>query len=68
MTQYYTFEDALPTIEQAGGKGLSLLHLAQQGLNVPPAAVLSTRFFAPWLGQLKASPEWRDVEEGAGEW
>ena len=34
MTQLYIFNDALPTIEQVGGKGLSLIHLANKGFPV----------------------------------
>jgi len=38
MAQYYTFKDsALPTVDLAGGKGLSLLYLKKKGFNVPTA-------------------------------
>jgi phosphohistidine swiveling domain-containing protein len=59
MTQLFTFKDSsFPTIEQVGGKGLSLIHLANEGFPVPIAAVLSTEFFQPWIERLEASPEW----------
>jgi pyruvate,water dikinase len=59
MVQYYRSDDpSLPTLEQAGGKGLSLLHLGSKGFPVPPAVVLPTRFFQPWLEELKAAPQW----------
>ncbi len=59
MAQYYTFKDStLPTVELAGGKGLSLLYSKKKGFNVPTAVVLSTEFFHPWLEQLKTTPEW----------
>jgi len=59
MAQLFTFKDSsIPTIEQVGGKGLSLIHLANEGFPVPIAAVLSTEFFQPWIERLEASPEW----------
>ena len=59
MPHYYTFnETSLPTIDQAGGKGLSLLRSYKNGFHVPLAVILSTEFFAPWIGALKATPEW----------
>ena len=59
MTQYFTFKDAsLPTLEQVGGKGQSLLHLADAGFVIPTVVVPSTEFFRTWLSQLKAVPEW----------
>jgi pyruvate,water dikinase len=60
MAQYFTFKNpSLPTVEQVGGKGLSLIRLANRGYAVPIAAVLSTEFFQPWMKQLKVSPEWQ---------
>ena len=60
MTQLFTFKDpSVPTIEQVGGKGLSLIHLANKGFPVPIAAVLSTESFQPWMERLKASPDWK---------
>jgi pyruvate,water dikinase len=60
MAGYFTFKDSvLPTIELAGGKGLSLLYSKVKGFNVPTAVVLSTEFFQPWMELLKATPEWK---------
>ena len=60
MAKYYAFKDAaLPTVELAGGKGLSLLYSKKKGFNVPTAIVLSTEFFQPRMGQLKATSEWQ---------
>ena len=68
MTQFSTFKDAiLPTIEQAGGKGLSLIHMEKKGFNVPPAVVLSATFFEAWMEQLKAAPEWRTFTQSKGD-
>lgn len=59
MNQYFTFEDLpLPPLELIGGKGQSLLHLAEAGFMVPTGVVLSTEFFQPWMTQIKATPEW----------
>lgn len=59
MAQYYTFKDsALPTVELAGGKGLSLLYSKKKGFNVPTTAVLSTEFFHPWMEQVKTTSVW----------
>jgi pyruvate,water dikinase len=60
MTQYFAFNDSsLPTVEQVGGKGLSLIYSEKKGFRVPSAVVLSTEFFQPWMERLKASPEWK---------
>ncbi|NOR89901.1 MAG: hypothetical protein GQ524_06570, partial [Anaerolineales bacterium] len=60
MARYYSFKDsAIPTVELAGGKGLSLLYSKSKGFNVPTAVVLSTEFFQPWMEQLKSSSEWQ---------
>ncbi|NIS81014.1 MAG: hypothetical protein GTO14_12585 [Anaerolineales bacterium] len=60
MSQYFVFNDSsTPTVEQVGGKGQSLIHLAKKGFPVPIAAVLSTEFFQSWMEQLKASPQWK---------
>jgi len=60
MAQYYTFKDeSLPTLDQVGGKGMSLITSKKQGFNVPQAALLATEFFKPWMEQLKSSSEWQ---------
>ncbi len=60
MAQYFTFKDsALPTAEQVGGKGFSLIYSNNKGFNVPTAVVLSTEFFHLWMNQLKATAEWK---------
>jgi phosphoenolpyruvate synthase/pyruvate phosphate dikinase len=44
----FTFKDsALPTVEEVGGKGFSLIYSANKGFPVPMAVVLSTNFFSP---------------------
>jgi len=50
---------SIPTVEQVGGKALSLIYSAAKGFPVPNAVVLSTDFFDPWMELLKASPEWK---------
>jgi phosphohistidine swiveling domain-containing protein len=60
VAQYFTFKNSsIPSVEQAGGKGLSLFFGDKKGFNVPPAAVLSTGFFHPWMELLKATSEWK---------
>jgi phosphohistidine swiveling domain-containing protein len=60
VARLFTFKDSsLPTIEQVGGKGLSLIYSDKKGFQVPPAAVLSTEFFHPWMELLKATSEWK---------
>lgn len=66
MTKYFTFNDeSLPTLDQVGGKGLSLIYSKNQGFNVPPAALLSTEFFSPWMEQLKASSAWQTFAQAS---
>ena len=59
MAQFFTFQDSsFPTVEQVGGKGLSLIYSEKKGFKVPPTLVLSTAFFQPWMARLKVTPEW----------
>ncbi|HSG43910.1 MAG TPA: PEP/pyruvate-binding domain-containing protein, partial [Anaerolineales bacterium] len=59
MPHYYTFkETAPPSVAQVGGKAHSLIHSHNKGFNVPPAVILSTDFFTPWIEALKITPEW----------
>jgi phosphohistidine swiveling domain-containing protein len=46
------------TLEQVGGKGLSLMISSKEGLPVPPGFILSVAFFTPWFSQLKATQAW----------
>ena len=48
-----------------GGKGLSLIRLAAAGFSVPPGAVLTTAFFAPWFEAIAASTAWTRLMEAA---
>jgi phosphohistidine swiveling domain-containing protein len=48
------------TIAEVGGKGLSLIRLAQAGLPVPPGAILTTGLFLPWFEKIKASATWSE--------
>ncbi|MFC0252889.1 PEP/pyruvate-binding domain-containing protein [Massilia consociata] len=41
-----------------GGKAWSLQQLASAGFAVPPAVILTTGFFAPWVARLRATPAW----------
>ena len=58
MEGYFTSKDpVLLTVEQVGGKGLSLIFSEKKGFRVPPAAVLSIEFIKPWMERLKATWE-----------
>jgi phosphoenolpyruvate synthase/pyruvate phosphate dikinase len=60
MTHYFSFKvSSLPTLEQVGGKGLSLIYLNKKGFNVPSALVLSNEFFQPWMEILKSTSAWQ---------
>ena len=44
-----------------GGKAASLGRLAVEGFGVPPADLLTTHFFAPWIDAMTAGPAWHDL-------
>lgn len=46
-------------LSEVGGKGYSLIRMAEAGLPVPPGAVLTTEFFAPWIDAIRASSRGR---------
>ncbi len=48
-----------PKVDEVGGKAHSLIRMTQAGLPVPPGAVLTTSFFAPWFDDIKARSPWR---------
>jgi rifampicin phosphotransferase len=61
----------LPRIDQAGGKGFSLIRMTQEGLPVPPGFILPVAFFDPWIQQLKRTDEWDrvlDIPESSLPW
>ncbi|MEE8470719.1 MAG: PEP/pyruvate-binding domain-containing protein [Dehalococcoidia bacterium] len=63
----YSFDaTTLPTLSEVGGKGLSLMRMTQAGLPVPPGFTLSVAFFAPWIADLQAGPEWTAVQTAIG--
>ncbi len=47
------------TVAEVGGKGYSLIRMAEAGLCVPPGVVLTTGFFDPWVDAIQASSTWR---------
>ncbi|MEM8929636.1 MAG: PEP/pyruvate-binding domain-containing protein [Acidobacteriota bacterium] len=62
MTLIHRFPGAgAVSIEQIGGKGHSLVRMAAAGLPVPPGAILTTAFFAPWFEAVEASEPWREL-------
>ena len=46
------------TLAEVGGKGYSLIRMVEAGLPVPPGAVLTTEFFAPWFDEIQSSATW----------
>ncbi len=46
------------TVDQVGGKGLSLMRLRSQGWQVPDGVILTTAFFQPWFEKLAETPIW----------
>ncbi|MCH9648146.1 MAG: hypothetical protein K0U98_07905 [Deltaproteobacteria bacterium] len=53
-------------VEKVGGKGHALIRMTEAGLAVPPGAVLTTDFFAPWFDEILSSSLWQELlgEEG----
>jgi pyruvate,water dikinase len=45
-------------LSKVGGKGWSLIKMAEAGLPVPPGLVLPVDFFYPWIAELKSGPIW----------
>ena len=50
-----------PVPSEVGEKGTSLIRLRQAGFDVPGGVVLTTRFFEPWLAEIRGSGEWLAV-------
>ena len=57
----------LPQVDQVGSKALSLITMTKDGMPVPPGFVLTVKFFEPWMTALQATPEWKAVQETAGD-
>ena len=55
-------DDCPAPIEEAGGKGYSLIRLSGAGLPVPPGCVLTTAFFEPWYASLRETDAWRTLK------
>lgn len=53
------------TRTEVGGKATSLIRMSEAGLPVPPGAVLTSTFFAPWIEETKASAAWAELIEAA---
>ncbi len=64
MTLIVSFPGTEPaTLEEVGGKGYSLIRMVEARLPVPPGAVLTTEFFAPWFDEIQASAAWRALAD-----
>ena len=53
------------TRTDVGGKAASLICMSEAGLPVPPGAVLTSAFFAPWFDEVKASATWTKLIEAS---
>ena len=57
--EIYLFSDGDATQSQVGGKGFSLIRMANGGFPVPPGMVLGVSFFDEWLAELNAKEDLR---------
>lgn len=57
------------SVEQVGGKAASLIRMTEAALPVPPGAVLTVGFFAPWVEAITTHPAWQAVRQaGPDDW
>lgn len=58
----YNFKtDQTPQLSEVGGKAKALIETSKAGFPVPEGIVLSTKFFKPWLKEVKSSNEWQKM-------
>ena len=63
MKMTYQFKSSeSPEISQVGGKALALITMTREGMTVPQGFVLTVEFFEPWIIALKATPEWKAMQ------
>ncbi|MHA1490507.1 MAG: PEP/pyruvate-binding domain-containing protein, partial [Promethearchaeota archaeon] len=68
VNQIFTFQTpTTPTIDQVGGKGLSLINSGKSGFNVPSVVILSTDFFTKWIEHVKSTSEWQSLTQSKGD-
>ncbi len=53
------------SLQDVGGKGYSLIRMAQLGLPVPPGIVITARFFDPWFDEIRTSAVWTALADAA---
>jgi rifampicin phosphotransferase len=56
---------ASAALDRVGGKAHALIRLAAEGHAVPPGVVLTRDFFAPWIDQMLALPEWPALQDAS---
>ncbi len=71
IVAFHETSGAPHSLEQVGGKALSLVTMTQAGMPVPPGFVLTVQFFEPWLAALPETSQWSallraDAEQLAG--
>jgi phosphohistidine swiveling domain-containing protein len=59
--------DEPAALERVGGKGQTLMQLAQAGMPVPPGVIVTAECFAPWFSRLRETPEWAVLREAPPE-
>ena len=62
MQALYFFNDRkIPKLSEVGGKALSLIKMTDGGLPVPPGFVLTSSFFQPWVDEIRATEDWKNL-------
>ena len=65
--QIYAFDTKEnPSLDEVGGKALSLISTTKAGLPVPEGLALTVAFFQLWTDHIKAKDEWRALLENPG--
>ncbi len=64
MKAYVTFNTGeKTTLNQVGGKAMSLIKMTAGGFNVPSGCALTVGFFEPWLSQLRDLAIFKDLHK-----
>ena len=54
---------AIPVLQEAGGKAKALIETARAGFPVPDGLVLCSHFFKPWLEAVEQAPQWEELHQ-----
>ncbi|UUX92643.1 PEP/pyruvate-binding domain-containing protein [Methanoplanus endosymbiosus] len=61
QTIYHFNDNIIPELREVGGKALSLIKMTDGGLPVPPGFVLTSSFFQPWVDEIQATEDWKNL-------